>query len=133
MASAGMDEPAEFDIVIQRGVEFSLPIVIEDANGPVDLTGFSHKCQVRTQPHEGGAPLLEVYVLPVAASAGSMRLWAAASSTAAITATATPNLPQRFFPGYYNYFAAPSATTGTTDKCYLMGVAKLYPRAVVRP
>ncbi len=132
MASAGMDEPAEFDIVIQRGVEFSLPIVLEDANGPVDLTGYSHKCQVRTQPHEGGALLLEVYVLPVAITAGSVRLYAAASSTAGITATATPNLPQRFFPAYYNYNAAPSASTGTSDKCWLMGVAKLYPRAVVR-
>lgn len=133
MASAGMDEPVEFDIVIQRGVEFSLPITIEDAAGPVDLTGFSHKCQVRTQPHEGGVVLLEVYVLPVLAVSGSMRLYAAASSTAAITASATPTLPQRFFPAYYNYFAAPAGATGTSDKCYLMGVAKLFPRAVVRP
>lgn len=132
MASAGMEEPAEFDIVVKRGAEFSLPLVLEDANGPIDLTGFSCKSQMRSLPNESGVVMLEFQVQIVAAVSGSIRIYAAASSTAGISATYTPVPPQRFYPAYYDLMVAPSAATATQDKCYMQGVAKLYPRATVR-
>jgi hypothetical protein len=131
MSTQGMEEPSEFDIVIKKGAEFSLPLTLEDADGYVNLTGYTFKAQVRTLPNEGGSLLIDLTVNTLSAVSGSIQLYAAASATAALSGV-TPTPPQRFYPAYYDLFAAPSAATGTQDKCYLQGMCKIYPRASVR-
>jgi len=125
-----MDEPTEFDIVIKKGSEFSLDFTFEDDDGPLDLTTYSFKSQVRSPD---GVLWLELSVVPISLTAGAVTLYAAASSTAAITATETsPRAPVRFAAGNWDLFASPSATTATTDSCLIQGVAKIYPRFSVR-
>lgn len=130
-----MQEPTEYDIVIKKGAEFELDFVLEDTDGPVNISTWSFKSQVRSPD---GVLWLELYVvptdgLPLSLTAGAGRLYASASATRAITATSTdPRNPVRFGAGNWDFFAAPSATTGTIDDCYLQGVAKVYPRYSVR-
>jgi hypothetical protein len=45
----------KYDIVIEQGTTFSLPINISANNAPVDLTSYSAKMQVREAP---GKPVL---------------------------------------------------------------------------
>ncbi len=135
MASAGMDEPPEYDIVVQKGSEFRLPVSIEDDNGFVDLTDFSFKASIVDRPE--GNVLLELDVEVVAAASGSLRLYAAASSTALIGSITglgykDPVPPSKFFAGYYSLVGAPSAATSTQDTCYLQGIVKIYPRGTRR-
>lgn len=136
MATAGMDELPEYDIVVQKGTEFRLPVTIEDDSGPVDLTGFSFKASLLAAP-EAATALLEFDVQVVAAASGSLRLYASASSTALIGAVtglgykdAVP--PNKFYAGYYTLLGAPSAATATQDTCYLQGIVKVYPRGTRR-
>ncbi len=137
MAVAGMEEPAEYDIVVQKGSIFELPFVIQNDSGPVDLTGFSFKAQLLDAPE--GTALFTFDVVAVALTAGAVKLYAAASTTGligtAVTGTGYKNAvqPMKFYPGFYDFFASPSASTGTNDKCYLRGVAKIYPRGTKRP
>lgn len=132
MLSAGMEEPPEFDIVVKKGSEFSLDFALEDDNGPINVSGWSHKAQLLTQP--GGVVLMTFSVVPVVAASGAMRLYAAASTTAALSGSGYEDAvpPAKFFAGYYDYFAGASAATATSDKCWLQGVAKVYPRGTVR-
>lgn len=135
MSTSGMEEPKEYDIVIKKGAEFSLPLVLEDEDGPMDLTGWSFKSQLLTAPN--GTVLLTFDVVETALSAGSVLVFAAASSTGAIPATAAGGYkdavpPQKFYPGYWDFFGAPSSLTATSDQCYLQGIGKVYPRGTVR-
>lgn len=130
MATAGMDEPPEYDIIIQKGAEFSLPVILEDDEGPIDLTDFSFAAALYNVP--GGNVLMTMDIQAVALTAGSVRLYAAASSTALIGAVtgqgykdASP--PAKFFPGYFKLLGALSAVTATQNVCYLRGIAKVYP------
>lgn len=125
-----MSEPAEFDIVIKKGAEFELPFVLEDSDGPMNLSTWSFKSQVRDP---NGLLLLELYVVNVNLAAGSGKLWASASATAAITAANTdPRNPTRFAVGNWDFFAGPAASTATEDNCYMQGAAKIYPRYSIR-
>ncbi len=135
MATAGMDEPPEYDIVVQKGSEFRLPVTVEDDNGPVDLTDFSFKACIVDRPE--GNVLMEFDVQVVAAASGSLRLYAAASSTALIGSVTglgykDPTPPSKFFAGYYTLLGAPSAATSTQDTTYLQGIVKVYPRGTRR-
>ena len=135
MSTNAMAEPAEYDIVIKKGAEFELDFVLEDDSGPMDISTWSFKAQVRSPD---SVLWLELYVLPTSGvplslTAGAGRLYASASATRAITATETvPRNPVRFAAGNWDFFGAPSATTATVDDCYMQGVAKIYPRFSVR-
>lgn len=129
-SSNGMSEPAEFDIVIKKGAEFELPFVLEDTSGPMNISTWSFKSQVRDA---AGLLLLELYVVPVSLTAGSGKLYASASATAAISAAnMDPRNPARFAVGNWDFFGGPSSATATEDNCYLQGAAKIYPRYSVR-
>jgi hypothetical protein len=130
MATNGMSEPAEYDIVIKKGAEFELPFIIETDSGVEDISTWSFKAQVRSPTD--GALWLELYVVDVDMTNGSAKLWASASATGALTAASDPRSPARFAAGNWDFFAAPSAATATADTCFMQGVAKIYPRYSVR-
>lgn len=134
MAIAGMEEPAEYDIVVKKGSKFELNFTIEDESGPKDLTGWSFKAQLLTKP--GGTVLLTFDASSPGPLSGMVRVYAAASSTGNIPATAVgyadPAPPAKFYPGYWDIFGAPTASVLTDDECVMQGVGKVYPRGSVR-
>lgn len=136
MATAGMDELAEYDIVVKKGSKFELPLIIQDDDGPVDLTDFSIKAQLLSKP--GGVPLLTFDIVATNLVGGAFNVFAAASSTAQIGTSVTGTgyadalPPQKFWAGYWDLLIAPSASVSVDDLCYLQGVAKVYPQGTTR-
>ena len=134
MSTTGMDEPAEYDIVVKKGSKFELEFTLEDDAGPRNFSGWSGKAQLLVAP--GGPVLMDFQVTFPTPASGSVRVFAAASTTALIPATAQgykdAALPNKFFPGYWDCFAGPTASSGVDDECLMQGIGKVYPRGTVR-
>lgn len=105
---------------------------VTDLNGdPVNLTLYTIKSEVRSQPGRLGELLLTFDVVDIGLSAGYFRLFASSSACAKLPDPI--NVPARkYYTASWDVFVAPTATSATRDSQYAAGTAYIYPRTTQR-
>lgn len=113
-------------LVVEQGATFDLPMRLERPKGtPWNLTGCALSAKLRAT-YGAASALLSFDVEIVSATAGSINLHAAASSTSALP---TGDLPQGFYPCVWDLALVESPTATGDTKQILRGRAKILPEA----
>lgn len=113
-------------LVVEQGVTFELPMTLERPAGtPWDLTDSTLRAKLRSN-YSDAASLLDFDVQVIAATAGSIKLFAAASATGALP---TGDLPQGFVPAVWDLEILEAPTANGVVTRILEGKAKIKPEA----
>jgi hypothetical protein len=113
-------------LVVEQGVTFELPITLERPAGtPWNLTDSVLRAKLRANFSDEEA-LLVFDVQVIAATAGSIKLFAAASATSELP---TGDLPQGFVPAVWDLEILEAPTANGVVTRILEGKAKIKPEA----
>lgn len=113
-------------LIVEQGSTFELPMTLQrPAGSPWNLTGCTLRSKLRAT-FAATASLIDFDVVVVSATAGSIKLFAAASATNDLP---TGDLPAAFYPAVWDLEIVESPTaTGNTIRV-LEGRAKIKPQA----
>lgn len=110
---------------IEQGSTFELPIRLERDGEAWDLTGATLRAKVR-RTYGDASSLLDFDVQIVSATAGQVKLFAAASATALLP---TGDLPTGFLPVVWDFEMLAAPTANGVVYRLLEGRGKIFPEA----